>query len=219
MFSSDRNFVFIICMLIGLPFLLAGVVVGFLLFHMFNAEADRIEGMTPLSATVLADTLPGEIVLVQGSVGEHNPYQFEPFVAYVAGEYEKDFNDEEHWVERKRVTPPIDLTLQDGDIGIINNNYQIKERDTTSVQAGDLSYSGLRRGDRVIAVGTLTGKNDGLPLIEAEFIAFGTQPEYVIATRRGAISWGLFALLFGGIGTILIAVALFARFKKSSNFF
>jgi len=212
--SRDNRFVLLILSAIGLPFLIIGLVFTIFLADAMNEEAARVAVLTPMSATRLSDTPPGREILVEGRVSDRNSLRFRSYVAFIVEECEIDRDGDEECRVVNRVTPPLEIALPDGPVQIANDTYSLQGMTSTAYQ-GDLEYSGIEAGAPVIVVGTLAPR-DGSPQLQAEFIAHGTQADYIASQRIGSIVWRLFGLLFAVIGAALIIAALVLALRSWS---
>ena len=200
--GKDLRLIFSI---IGIPLLIAGVLVTWFVPRSISRDIARIEALTPVRATVLSDSRPGREALVEGWISDRNPAQLETYVAYIVEELETDSEGDESWEYQTSVTPPLLIELSDGLVQI--ENYDISSTNNSSVEEGDIRYRGLEAGDPVIAVGILAERAD-YPRLNGEFVAYGSQADYIAAQRRSMIFWIIFGLLFACVGGIFMAVVL-----------
>ena len=174
-----------------------------------------------LNLSTLKATAPGEEVFVEGSISEKNPLQFRAFVAYNQELYDGKSCTREgnnptgsknrvdctfFWITEERVTPPLWLDLPDGQVRVLNTDYEIVY--PTNWQPSDqliaqesIRYQGLEVGRPIFAKGVVGRDHEGLGLT-AEFVA-GTDRETYFANEQGdASSWfflGGFLVFLGGI--------------------
>lgn len=205
MLKEDTSFAILILAVIGLPFLVAGLVVIWLVPPAIAAEGVRIGSLPVSSATRLADTRLGQEVLVEGRLSLDNPVRYHTFVAYEVETLEKDSDGDDRWVRQSTVTPFLLVEVADGRIRL-EEEYRLV-RTGSSIREGDVRYTGLTATDPVIAVGVLTDRRDS-PKIKAEFVAYGTQADYVTAQQHMATFWWWFGLLFALIGAGMLAASL-----------
>lgn len=203
--KQNTTFAILILSVIGLPFLVAGLVVMWLVPPAIAAEGARIAALPASSATVLADTRLGQEVLVEGHLSPDNPVRYNTFVAYEIETLEEDSDGSDHWVRQGTVTPFLLLEVEDGRIRL-EEGYRLVRTGGT-IREGDTRYNGLTAADPVIAVGVLTDRRD-YPKIKADFIAFGTQADYIADQQNMATFWWWFGLLFALIGAGLLAAVV-----------
>lgn len=181
----------------------------------YTKRLNRVERLAPMSATALENNaLRGE-VLLEGRVSARNAKLHDNFVAYVREEYRDEMLDGDNlqrWVEVKRETPPLFLTLADGDVRLSNNDYIF---DTTSVTIeeaaptitkGAVQVRGFARDSRVMAIGRVTV--DGT--VNAEFLYAGSRAAYMAEMQRlssRSLQVGLMFLLVGVVTSILFVRA------------
>jgi hypothetical protein len=208
---SERKFLPIL----GVFFVCGSLLCGSLTWYSSNRAASRVERLTPVPVGVLEDSQPGLEVLVEGRVSSRNPVQYWPhgFVAYIREGREIYTNDKGtrttgSWTVRERVTPPLLLELPDGLVQIGNSSYNLGNATTIEEQPSfgresDIRYRGLKASDHVIAVGALFS-TDARPQIDAEFIALGTQAEYIAGQRTGGVIICVFSVVVAIVGGVLI---------------
>src|SRR5262245_33971148 len=86
----------------------------------------RIPSMQLLSAATLQEAALGSEVLVEGQIWEGSILPFQSFVAYVREELVLTrglFNRE--WRVREQVTPPLTVTVSDGQVQVVNTDYSL----------------------------------------------------------------------------------------------
>ncbi len=191
----------------GIVLFLAGILLAFAVPVMMNQQADRVERMTPLSAVILDDSAPGRVVLVEGQISDRNATQYRSFVAYRFEERVRDADGDYTWRTRSTVTPPLLIDLPDGRIQV-SEGYSLNNlpNDNTIRERND-RYKGLVAGDEVVIIGTVV---DGLelPEISADFVASGTQQEYVDNQRTGAWIALFVGVMISAVGLRLATVGL-----------
>ena len=177
-----------------------------------SAHGARAEQLVPVSAAMLADSAPGREVLLEGRISSHNTKVYRDFVAYVREEYRDDTLDgtsNQHWVEAARDTPPLLVTLTDGEARIVNSDYALQSTAITVEEAkptftkGAVQSRGFVAGSPVLALGTVGA--DGT--VHAEFIYAGTRAAYIddmnrVATRSLPIgvAFLLVCVVCAGVG-------------------
>jgi hypothetical protein len=211
--SKDKLFASFVLLLIGIFFLVFGILMFRLAPQSFIRQADRVAEFTPVVATVLRDTRPGREVLIEGRISDRNPLKSYSFVAYDIYDREVDSDGDETWAWRTSVTPPLWLELADGLVQIEEGYYLAGTE--TSTREGNTRYNGLKVGDPVIALGILASRVDP-PRITAEFIAFGTQADYIASQRRAASAGRIFGIVFATIGGGLLIVGLVIAVRRSA---
>jgi hypothetical protein len=197
---------------------LAAPMCGLLIPYTATRDANRVERLTPVPASVLVDGEPGREVLVEGRVSSQNPARYDSFVAYVREEREVDTNDEGtpepgNWKVVERVTPPLLLELADGLVQIENSSYNLQGGRTVERRSfwdQEIRYRGIEAGDHVIVVGTLFSTAER-PQISAEFIYRGTQAQYISGQRSMAVIGLVGGIVSAVVGGILILWGLASR--------
>ena len=211
MFNSSERGVIFVFLIVGIPFFGAGILIGRLTTG-HEQSAARIEEFSPATTTGLADTPPGQEVLIEGRVSRSNPTQLRSFMAYIEEAYhpDSDSNDDDddaYWVEQDRVTPPLLLELAGGGpVQIEHSGYRLE---TTKIidEGGNIRYRVLEANDPIVAVGLLVSTAEP-PRLAAEFIALGDQAEYIAAQRSAATTTRLMSLIFMTLGGIFIVIGL-----------
>jgi hypothetical protein len=196
---------------VGIVLLGFGAIFGLLAPASIENAADKVKDLTPSTAIQLADGQIGQRVLVQGRISERNRVQLDTFVAFIQEDLETDYDDDddEEWVESRRVTPPLLLELPDGPLQVGNADYDLQLA-TIVEPSGDTRYRVVEPGDPAIALGTLTSSSDP-PQIDAEFVALGTQDDYITAQRTSATIMRVLGIIFGAVGSALVLAALIVR--------
>jgi hypothetical protein len=174
-------------------------------------EANWLEAQTPPSRSILIDVPVGERVLVEGRVSGRNPIQYASYVAYIVDECETDSDGDRSCQEIQRVTPPLLLNMAGGLVEVINADYDLRG-DLPEVYEADWEYRGLNAEMPVVAVG-LMAPRDGNPKLEAEYLAPGTQADYVAFLRSDAVTLRILGVVFGLLGLGLFAVMIFITLR------
>lgn len=201
----------------GLLFVCGALLCGLVGFCSSIRAANRVRGLTPVTAVVLADTRPGQEVLVEGRVSSRNAVRSDStgFVAYLLEwreiTYDEGRPDPGSWSVGERVTPPLLLELSDGILQVENEDYDIEDAlvvdDREPGQSDDethIRYKGVRSGDRVIAVGVMSASAER-PQIKADFVARGTRASYVARRRRGGVVFCALSIVVAALGgTVLL---------------
>lgn len=174
-----------------------------------NSAAETVvmvEQLHPLTIASLADTQPGQTVLVEGRISQSTPTQFHQFVAFL-----HEAKTKLDWHVSEAVTPPLQLDCADGTLEIVNHDYlldgQTLAESWQPVQPfPNERYRGIVQGSPIVVVGRVVRDQNRLG-IEAKLVAVGHKAEY-LAGQRAAATWdnnlvyGLFLLLIA-TGTFL----------------
>lgn len=157
------------------------VVVGFLLLvfqplhqTQTNDIVQHISTFPSISATMLANAVPGSDVIIEGQFAEEGfQPQFRSFVAYIR----EDFEFKRGWTVRATSTPPFTIALTDGQIRVTNAEYVLLKRTLPVVWRSDFhlfspthSYYGLIQGSQVVVVGSVIEDAEG-KAIRAEYVS------------------------------------------------
>jgi len=85
------------------------------------------------------------------------------------------------WSVREQITPPLMVTVPDGQVRVVNNNYNLLQRTLPVEWRPDFKrfsrsehYRGLIMGSRVVIFGTVTEDQQGRA-ITAEYVAAGSR--------------------------------------------
>jgi hypothetical protein len=100
-------------------------------------------------------------------------------------------------VEARRVAPPFALAVADGAVPIVNEDYALRDLSEEAPAPGGTTRRGLRRGNRVVVVGTTV---DGG--VAADTVIGADPTAYSSALRNEglvALLLGLAALALGGV--------------------
>jgi hypothetical protein len=210
--------------LLGLLFAGLGLAIWWYFIPLFNQEAARIEPLTPLTASTLAESPLGQEALIEGRVSERNPTQFRLFVAYVRYEYRGD-NDEgkSKWVEDERITPPLWLDLPGGRVQLANDNYPLHGQKVIwqseptlhwniSNSEGTKSYEGFERSNPILAGGVVVEGVEGRQF-KAAWLYGGTRAGYIEDQYSSVTVVWWVGLAFIGVGAILLAIAAWLFFR------
>lgn len=211
---------------VGGFFVLVGVILGVIAPQGLAQEATRVEQITAISAANLEQQAPGTEVLLEGRISSANPVLSQTFVAYTAEMYRgTDENDYARWEELKRVTPPLQLEMENTRVQIVNQGYILDGDLKTWQESEILSYSSMRnkgtmreRGLEQNAAAMVLGKaqktSEGMG-IEAEMLYGGTQASY-IATQRNVAFWLRWAgVAVTGAGLLIVGfVYVLSRGKR-----
>src|SRR5687768_12286335 len=137
----------------------------------------RIPRMPIISAATLEQAALGSEVMLEGQIWEGSPLQFRSFVAYVR----EEFVAKRGWRVRDRATPPLMVTVPDGQVRVVNNNYRLLPRTLPVEWRPDFQrftpskqYRALIIGSRVVIFGTVTKDQQGRA-ITAEYVAGGSR--------------------------------------------
>ena len=133
----------------------------------------HISTFPSMSATMLANAVPGSDIIIEGQVTEGFQPQFRSFVAYVR----EDFQFNRGWTVGATSTPPFAVALTDGQIRVTNANYVLLKRTLPVVWRSDFhlfspthSYRGLIQGSHVAVVGRVIEDAEG-KAIRADYVS------------------------------------------------
>lgn len=203
--STSALFLFI-----GIPFIIAGIIVGLLVPRAFASQRADVASLTPLTLDEIRQTAAGTRILVEGTVSPDMAEQDVGLVAYTL--YRNDESSEGDELKLvERVTPPLTLQVSTGLVHISNDGYEIRSI-SQSVTKGSLHYSGLGRHDALFAVGTLLEAGQ-TPMVTADFVSAGTQADFIAEQNLLIGGWWLFACIFVLIGFGLLATAVFLAMR------
>ena len=201
-----NRFLSIFLSLMGLIFAGVGGCMVFVEAPATVKEANWLETQEPLSRVSLLDSVAGTQVVVEARVSGRNPIQYASYVAYIADECKTDSDGDRSCSEIERVTPPLLLNMSGGLVEIINNDYDL-QGDLVQANSGNWEYRGLNTESPVIAVGTIAPR-DGNPKLNAEYLASGTQADYVAFLRSSVVTLRILGIIFGLIGAVLFVVMI-----------
>lgn len=215
------TWVFII---VGGVFILFGIILGLIMPQGLTRNAERIEQLTPISASELERQAPGTEILLEGRVSSTNPILSQTFVAYISEMYHgTDENDYAQWQEQQRVTPPLQLDIDTTRVQILNQSYVLtgnlknwQESDVLSYSSirntGTMRERGLEQGAEAMVIGKAQSTAEGNG-IEAEILYAGNRAGY-IADHRDVAFWMRWAgLAVGFAGVLILGVVLFQQRK------
>ncbi|MEI6777274.1 MAG: hypothetical protein WCK70_10255 [Chloroflexales bacterium] len=223
--NPGRFFSMITLVLMGSVFLCIGVVLGSFGARGANAEADRAERLSPLSAAAIGDAQPGSEALLEGSLSARNPLRFRDFVAYIREEYRgSDSKKNAKWVEDQRVTPPLLVDVVGGSVQISNDTYRLAGPHARWEDAGghywngftgegSKRYAGLVMGRPVMVIGQIQPGTEG-PEVRAELIFGGTRAEYIADRRDTARILPIVGGILGCVGVLLLGIAAWAGLRR-----
>ena len=156
------------------------VSIGFLLLvfqplHQTHTHdiVQNISAFPLMSATLLANALPGSDGIIEGQIAESFQPQFRSFIAYVR----EDFEFKRGWKVGATSTPPFLVALPDGQIRVTNADYVLLNRTLPVVWRSDFhlfspthSYYGLIQGSHVVVVGRVIEDAEG-KAIQADYVS------------------------------------------------
>ncbi|MEM7114086.1 MAG: hypothetical protein AAF614_16745 [Chloroflexota bacterium] len=201
-----------IFVLVGIPFLIAGAVVGLFVPRAFSNQRAEVAELTPLTLDELRETAVGERVLIEGTISPDTAEQAVGLVAYNLYRSGENSDGEDTLELADSVTPPLTLQVPNGLVRIGNDSYDIRAIAQTANE-DNLHYSGFGRRDALFVVGTLTAV-DEIPLLNAEFVSAGTQADFVAEQNLFIGGWWLFACVFAVIGLGLLGTAVFLALRQ-----
>jgi hypothetical protein len=154
----------------------------------YTQRLARVERLTPITATSLATSPQDREILIEGRISANNPKLHRDFVAYVREEYRDEFLDGDtiqRWVEVKRETPPLLITLADGEIRLANNDYLFDTTAVTIEEAAPTITKGAiqTRGYTVNSPVMLIGQAEAGGRVHAEFVYAGSRAAYITELR------------------------------------
>jgi hypothetical protein len=129
--------------------------------------------------------------MIEGRISEDNQKLHRDFVAYVREEYRDEFLDGDYiqrWVEVKRETPPLQITLADGEVRIDNDDYTFDTTAVTIEEAAPTVTKGAvqSRGYTVNSPVMLIGRVESGGSVKAEFLYAGSRSAYIAEMRSVA---------------------------------
>lgn len=178
-----------------------------------NNAVARASRLMPLSARSLEAAPRGSEAMVQGRVSVENPIRAGELVAYRHERFRKTY---ESWEPFEQVTPALILETQDGAIRIADGSYSI-ENPTDGVRNSVDRYEGFRRGDTLLAIGSVV-ETGGLASLDADFVYRGTRDDYLVDRRRHhAVNLWIGPLLLSVGGVLVIASIVLRIWKRISE--
>lgn len=187
----------------------------------YTQRLARAEGLTPSTVASLVSSPQDSEVMLEGHISASNPKLQHDFVAYVREEYRDEFLDGDtiqRWVEVKRETPPLLITLADGDVRLANDDYLFDTTAITIEEAAPTITKGAvqARGYTVNSPVMLIGRVETDGHVHAEFLYAGSRASYIAEIRRSAdrsLPVGL-ALMLVSVITIGVAIREIRRFLR-----
>jgi hypothetical protein len=158
----------------------------------------------------LSQTAVGTDVVIEGTLSRQMPTVVQGLVAYRLEAVDRDTKGRSHWDTVKRYTPPLLVDVFDGVVRISNDTYLLQDVPIVGSESKDRRYRGLKPGDQILAVGTLTANqilnpHNALP-ISADFVAAGSKTSYLAAEHQEVWILRAFGLLFAGVGIFFLRV-------------
>lgn len=184
-----------------------------LIRHSSSSISSIIEHATelqPATSAQLRELSRGTAVLIEGTLAAQTPAQYPSLVAYEQ-QYSLVDNDlGRYWRTSDFTTPPLWITLADGQsVRVLNSTYQL--RHITVIENGPADsygrptrYIGLRVGDRVTVMGRVASSADSLAL-NAEVVAGGSRAEW-LADEHGVSAGTLDGLLIAGLAVSVVGL-------------
>ncbi len=180
----------------------------------YARRLERAEQLRPSSAAALVASAPDREVLLEGRISSRNQASFEDFVAYVHEQYRDEAFDGDHlqaWVEVARATPPLWITLADGDVRIANHDYVFDSTPVTKILAeptatkGAVQVRGYQVDSPVLVIGHVMPGG----AVKAEFLYGGSRADYM-ADMRAAGSRSLpLGIVFLVVGLVAMATSAY----------
>lgn len=153
----------------------------------------QVEALRPLPASVVNDGVPGQEVLVEGTISPDNLVRVHDFVAYEVWRDEDNAGEQEPY---EVVNPSLLIALEDGLVRVASG-YELRNQQHRIREEGQ-EYQGFAAGDTVLAVGELVRGSEGLEF-QAEFVYGGSRADYLQINRLlrngSPVCAGLFGLL------------------------
>jgi hypothetical protein len=199
----DRWLVPLVLGVIGIPFAIAGGIILAVVPGSFDRTINRVRDLRLSTVQSLKEV--GAEVMLEGVISDRTPPAYDSLVAYRL--YEPVTEDgETTWEVRSRASPPLWLTLPDGEV-TIQAGYHLGNVPHTLKTASDREYTGIQVGDPVLVLGTLGAKavGDAPPQIQAETVTVETVDGYLASlTTNKRIFQGMGAgFLVAGTGLLL----------------
>ncbi len=175
-----------------------------------SSTTARAAELSPISGGQLRELTSGTEVLIEGVIDPRTPVQYQTLVAYEQ-QYSLVDNDLGlYWRPFDQSTPPLWLTLADGQsVQIRNSGYQLRHA-TVQVDGSANSYGrptryiGLQVGERVTVLGRVVSVADGLA-INAETVAGGLRTAW-LADEGGISPSVLDGLLIAGLAVSVVGL-------------
>ncbi|NJM09313.1 hypothetical protein HC891_28535 [Candidatus Gracilibacteria bacterium] len=209
-----------IFLVLGTLFMLIGGLVSFFIAQSGQANAERAEGLLPISGPAFNDGTPGREVLIEGVVSARNRARFRDFVAYYREEYRgTDEDGDDQYELMETVAPALLVDLNGTLVQIARDSYRFDLPHARWQDRPGLEYSvfgdeatsiyyGFVAERSVMAIGTLERGAEGLEL-QAEFVYGGTRAEYINRERNNVRFAWIFGAIFGGVGAIFVVIGVF----------
>jgi hypothetical protein len=175
-----------------------------------SSGTERAARLSPVSSAQLRDLTAGTEVVLEGTVDARTPVHYQSLVAYEQ-QYSLVDNDlGRYWRTLDHATPPLWITLADGQsVQIVNDGYQLRHT-TTTVDGSVNSYGrptrylGLQAGERVTVLGRVANSTAGLA-VEAAVVAGGSRAEW-LADEHGFSAATLDGVLIAGLAVSVVGL-------------
>ena len=226
-FFRNKNVGALTLQLVGGLFLIIG---GLAILYGFVStfQVSTLSTAPSFDLSALEAAAPGEEVFLEGTVSEKNPLQLRAFAAYYQELYDGQSCTREgdspvgnrnrtsctlHWITEERVTPPLWLDLPDGQVRVLNDDYEIvyaanwQPSEQLIIQE-TIRYQGLEIGRPIFARGVVARDPEGVGLT-AEFIAGTDRESYFANEQEEASSLFFLGGFFVFLGGMFLAVWFF----------
>jgi len=197
---------------IGVFFVLIALGSFVLTFAVLGGERAQLDSLTALSPDQVSDLQEGQTILLTSTISQENPQLVDDLV--VACEQNQD-SDSGTWQERRQVHGPLVLDLDGLEIIATlrmpcpRGEYAIIDNPNDSMRR----WVGLRRGDVLTLMGTVTGTS---PLTLDAESSFGGDVEayhhYLTKTRWYVLPFSAICLL---AGVAFVVSALRSRAERT----
>ncbi len=183
--------------------IMIAVSMGILAFGVFRLSEENklIQNAVPYNGNITGTLKIGDLVVIEGKVSAKNKILIHDFVD-AAREYK---GNKGSWTISETFRQPVVVDLVAGDITLHSENIcsegtgnLIKSTDEKTSDGREIRYIGLRRGDPVTAVGTLTSLKPFM--LEVKGWYSGSAVEYSSFINSSMTGLYVFCILLALIG-------------------
>lgn len=202
-----------IVLVIGIIFLIAGLIVGLGLPWFISRDAARVSAIAVSDLSSLSQQPLGSEVIFEGQISPASKEQYDDYVAYRQERQERVRRDGKYqteWRSELSVTPPLKVELENETIQITNDTYNLgtlQNQREVRINNEPRRISGIRQNDPVVVIGKLRSNNDGI-LVEAEVVSVGTKADYLAGQNNAWWIAVILGSLFTVVGSILTWLGL-----------
>jgi hypothetical protein len=189
---------------IAVPLICIGIFIATLLPWALDSASAEVEQLQPISAVVFEDSSPGRRALIEGRLSRANPVGPDGFVAYTRFALEPDGEGGTRRRELEQSTPELIVTLTEGEV-LVGGDYDLRGI-ASEAQQTDEVIEGLRPGDPILAIGTISLNTDGEPILIARWVNPTTRAEYLQTNNVGGRVLRIFGWGFAGVGLVLLGL-------------